>query len=269
MSAVSSSLISKFTCVALGSDDGDRDSVDCGEFYDGLYVGGLSAAKRFGNIAGGKVEYVCTVAARIAREVDISGCGKKHVVAEIDDHPMADILVVLEPILTCMDEAVEQNKGCLVHCASGISRSVTACAAWLMTRKGRSLDDALREIRAVRPHANPNFGFKIALQALEKCKGDFVKARELWKHNWNGKNAWSRVLSLREAANALHFEADVLEERLASEDRSPELKAQLMELQRKASKKASQSLDDRVALTVRKAAMQKIKRLLEAFSRDK
>ena len=44
----------------------------------------------------------------------------------------------------------------LVHCASGVSRSVATCCAWLMTRQGYMYQDALHLIRKNRPHANPN-----------------------------------------------------------------------------------------------------------------
>mmetsp|Transcript_11503 Transcript_11503/g.15145 ORF Transcript_11503/g.15145 Transcript_11503/m.15145 type:complete len:85 (+) Transcript_11503:326-580(+) len=43
--------------------------------------------------------------------------------------------------------------------AFGVSRSVSVCAAWLMSRKIMSLDLAMQTIRAARNEAMPNMGF--------------------------------------------------------------------------------------------------------------
>ena len=54
-----------------------------------------------------------------------------------------------------------------MHCASGISRSVSVCMAWLMLRKKLSSEEALREVRKSRPQALPNHGFLQSLRLLE------------------------------------------------------------------------------------------------------
>ncbi|UWG49109.1 Protein-tyrosine phosphatase [Halanaeroarchaeum sp. HSR-CO] len=44
----------------------------------------------------------------------------------------------------------------LVHCKAGVSRSTTLLATTIAMEEDRSLDDAIAEIRAVRPVATPN-----------------------------------------------------------------------------------------------------------------
>lgn len=56
----------------------------------------------------------------------------------------------------------------LVHCAQGKSRSVTALTALLMIRHGKTVDEALAEIKAVRPIAEPNAGFLRQLRDFEQ-----------------------------------------------------------------------------------------------------
>uniref|UniRef100_M4BBR3 protein-tyrosine-phosphatase n=1 Tax=Hyaloperonospora arabidopsidis (strain Emoy2) TaxID=559515 RepID=M4BBR3_HYAAE len=55
----------------------------------------------------------------------------------------------------------------LVHCFMGRSRSATIILAYLITRHGFTLSDALRELRRARPQAQPNTGFHRELIALE------------------------------------------------------------------------------------------------------
>ncbi|KAM9589700.1 dual specificity protein phosphatase 15 isoform 1-T1 [Trichechus inunguis] len=53
---------------------------------------------------------------------------------------------------------------CLVHCFAGISRSTTIVTAYVMTVTGLGWRDVLDAIKANRPIANPNPGFKQQLE---------------------------------------------------------------------------------------------------------
>ncbi len=60
---------------------------------------------------------------------------------------------------------IRNGRNVLVHCYAGISRSVTLCIHYMMTKRGFSSPRlALEHIRRVRPHANPNPGFMKALE---------------------------------------------------------------------------------------------------------
>lgn len=87
----------------------------------------------------------------------------------------------LTAILNAMDDAIlpageTTEHDVLVHCAMGVSRSVTLCAAWIMTRQRRSLQDTMEIIRKARPEALPNMGFIAALRALESSDFDVQRA---------------------------------------------------------------------------------------------
>ena len=56
----------------------------------------------------------------------------------------------------------------LCHCASGISRSISICVAWLMHSQKLSAHDALAKIKAARAIAEPNPGFMEQLQKFQK-----------------------------------------------------------------------------------------------------
>lgn len=53
-------------------------------------------------------------------------------------------------------EAFEQEQNTLVHCQSGMSRSVTCVATALTEREGWELDRALNRVSEQRPVANPH-----------------------------------------------------------------------------------------------------------------
>lgn len=68
-----------------------------------------------------------------------------------------------------LEKALATTNGkVLIHCRAGRSRSVALCAAFLITRRGMSLDEAWEAIREARPCARPNLGFWDQLRKIEK-----------------------------------------------------------------------------------------------------
>jgi predicted protein tyrosine phosphatase len=85
-------------------------------------------------------------------------------------------------VLDSIDQSINSNQPCLVHCVQGRSRSVSVCAAFLLSRKHvTTLEQALDLIRKARPYAKPNIGFLAALKAIEREHGDVTNAIERWK----------------------------------------------------------------------------------------
>lgn len=240
------------------------------EIIPGLWVGALSAAECAPALEARGIKSIVTVAARLNACVPPS---IRHTTVALDDHPCADLLSALVVVLQAIDEGMApaadsiKNAACggvLVHCASGVSRSVASCVAWLMTRQGRTLDESLALVRSARPAADPNLGFRSALQVLERCCGDLAAARAAWSAS-NAHEARDRAQRLREAANALHSRADQLEEdlaRLAHGSVPLELTARLEALQLDVDAASEHERDDPVARSIRRAAAQKVARLL-------
>lgn len=74
----------------------------------------------------------------------------------------------------------ENHNRVLVHCSAGISRSPSVVMAWLITRRGKSFEEAFEMVKRCRPYIMPNEGFERQLILLAKHNGNFVKAREAW-----------------------------------------------------------------------------------------
>jgi len=172
----------------------------------------LSPHSRLNKVVEEQLEFLRQPRGEEGRQQQLGGVVHivKHAYWELDDKPHADLISPrLEEILQIIDEALasgpasdtarpdnnDDGKGnCLVHCAFGVSRSVAACAAYLMSRpsalrrNGRNGDEsngvgsltlqqALDTIRRCRD-VNPNLGFLAGLRALEQCGGDVERARQ-------------------------------------------------------------------------------------------
>jgi protein-tyrosine phosphatase len=91
----------------------------------------------------------------------------KHYVFYVDDGDV-NISQFFKPIIELLDR---QPTPILVHCMAGISRSVTAVAAYLLyTYRQMSVNDVLQYIRARRPIARPNPSFRAQLEQFVRQK---------------------------------------------------------------------------------------------------
>ncbi|KAG8342381.1 Leucine rich repeat Dual specificity phosphatase catalytic domain [Trypanosoma vivax] len=129
-----------------------------------LYLGSLRTAQTPSVYRDLNIEYVLTAAR------DMSVClqpGMHHLTLQIDDLPGEDLRPVFDEAFEFIDCARDSGKGVLLHCFAGLSRSVTVAAAYLMSRYGKTRDEALLMIREVRPAAQPNSGFMDILMKYE------------------------------------------------------------------------------------------------------
>lgn len=96
----------------------------------------------------------------------------KHVVA--DDVPYFNLSKHFDAAADFINEAIKSNGVVLVHCAAGISRSVTLATAYLMKHERMKAATALSMIRSRRFIANPNPGFVRQLREYES------RLEEIW-----------------------------------------------------------------------------------------
>ncbi|KAK1223848.1 hypothetical protein PQX77_013268, partial [Marasmius sp. AFHP31] len=77
----------------------------------------------------------------------------------VEDFPFAELAEHLPGTTDFINGGLRQQGRVLVHCAEGISRSVSVVAAFLMAEFRWSPEEAVRYVKGKRPIANPNFGF--------------------------------------------------------------------------------------------------------------
>jgi len=164
-----------------------------GHVVDTLYVGGIMAIKELPKVTNteekGKVVVITLLeqaratafCESLLREVQAvaPSLDLDHHVWSIKDRIDSEFLTdELASMVQHIDEALCLGRVCLVHCAQGISRSVSVCASYLICKRNMSFYQAMTTIRQGRPIANPNLGFVACLRSLEQCKGDITLARQ-------------------------------------------------------------------------------------------
>lgn len=66
---------------------------------------------------------------------------------DMNDNSINNMYLVLDIIVNIIDEKIKDNKNVIVHCLAGQQRSPTIIAAYLMSKKGYTLNDAIAYIR--------------------------------------------------------------------------------------------------------------------------
>jgi protein-tyrosine phosphatase len=92
--------------------------------------------------------------------------GIKYHFVEAKDNSEMDLKSKFEPICNFLKQ--HENERVLVHCQAGISRSATACLAYLMKEKHMSLDSSFIELKKRREIVCPNFSFLGQLKCWER-----------------------------------------------------------------------------------------------------
>ena len=86
----------------------------------------------------------------------------------VDDEPIAESHVARG--IEFIDDAVDRDGKVYIHCSAGVGRAPTMAAAYLIS-KGYSAEDALDQIRRVRPFIRPTPEQVLALEELERSAG--------------------------------------------------------------------------------------------------
>jgi hypothetical protein len=247
-----------------------------------LFVGSLVAAESEEFHSANGITHVLTAAGRLIPS-ERSGCpaagsgpaalpsSVRHahlVLKRLADHPTANILEQLEAALRFCHDALETGGGLLVHCASGVSRSVAVIVALLITRCGLSYEDALRHVRATRPNAAPNLGFEQQLLLLASNGGDLAKACALWSLS-SSEDVMLHAKRQRDAANAMHVKIDEIENEYRAAQSAGTIDTVTVRTFQQRLDATQDEIDtfmgeieDRVARSILKAAAQKTSRFL-------
>jgi len=266
-----------------------KEEFDASEIEPGLWVGSLAAAEDCKALLKKQITSVITVASRLHPQLAWPSLDAASIAfsrLDIEDHPQADLLGILPKALRAIDKVIKvqpqdesDRAGVLVHCASGMSRSVSVCMAWLMLRRGATMQEALQTIKGVRREAAPNPGFLQALKLLQDENCNIQSAHKLWKKANNVSEATRNTIvqKLRKKSDRLAEKASSLEEQLQQqcgkkEGGTVDLKAlarlvpKLKKLSQDIVKTAPRSTtDDSVAKSVRYITAEKVQQLLKTW----
>lgn len=131
-----------------------------------LYLGNAANSEDSQALARHNIEYVLNVTPDLPNVFQDVGNIKYMQIPIADD--WSNLASYFPKAFSFIDEARNNQKGVLVHCLAGISRSVTITVAYLMYKCSLNLNDAFNVVRACKSNIAPNFHFLRQLHNFEK-----------------------------------------------------------------------------------------------------
>lgn len=135
---------------------------------DGLFVGDRDAVQDYDLLTPNSVTYFVNTA---AAELDFVWQGVEFLTFRWDDHPSFTYFdkhgIVVDQLLAFIDEGVRLGQSVLVYSNRGLSRSVGACAAYMMAKYGWGCDKTLEFFQSRRVEMDMNPGLTRQLYDLD------------------------------------------------------------------------------------------------------
>jgi len=123
----------------------------------------------------GLMECAVTHVLNCARELPNCFPGTlKYLKLDLRDSSSERLKGVFEKSFAFLDECQKMGGVCLVHCQQGKSRSASILCAYLIARRGLSMDAALKRLQDARPIVQPNESFMRQLR-------DFEHMAKIWR----------------------------------------------------------------------------------------
>ncbi|XP_008942728.1 PREDICTED: dual specificity protein phosphatase 15-like, partial [Merops nubicus] len=126
------------------------------QILPGLYLGNFIDAKDLEQLSRNKITHIVSIHESPQPLLqDIT-----YLRIPLPDTPEANIKRHFKECISFIHQCRLHGGNCLVHCLAGISRSTTVVVAYVMAVTELSFQEVLEAVRAVRPVANPNPGFR-------------------------------------------------------------------------------------------------------------
>ena len=158
-----------------------------------LYVGNLKDSVDESQLNQNKITHIVSIHDKQKTKLP----GRTYLCVEADDVDGYDIT---QHFQTCCqfihDARVEDSNNVLVHCESGVSRSVTIIIAYLLMVTEHSWTDILTALRQVRPSATPNKGFKEQLSSFQASALQEERSLFASKYGSNSLNDHQHIQTL-------------------------------------------------------------------------
>ncbi|XP_044726736.1 dual specificity protein phosphatase Mpk3 isoform X2 [Chrysoperla carnea] len=137
------------------------------EIVPHLYLGNAANSEDSQALARHSIQYVLNVTPDLPNVFEDMG-NIKYMQIPIADHWSQNLASHFPSAIEFIEEARSHNKGILVHCLAGVSRSVTITVAYLMYKCSLNLNDAFNLVRSRKSNIAPNFHFMEQLHNFER-----------------------------------------------------------------------------------------------------
>jgi atypical dual specificity phosphatase len=156
---------------------------DISQITSSIYLSGFRGASNLDELKKRNIKYIvnCTKSVSNYFEKKDCGCGLlnqttsssndddiQYLRVPIDDMFYENISNYFDTTYEFIEKSVRENKGILVHCHAGISRSSTILIAYFMRLNKWTYKEAYDFVKSKRSIIDPNIGFKKSLLEFEK-----------------------------------------------------------------------------------------------------
>ena len=86
--------------------------------------------------------------------------------------PDFPVLKGFDQAIKFIEDSISSGGRVFVHCNAGISRAASVCIAYLIKKKGMTVEESLAYLRSKRPAVCPNPGFIAQLEYYHECLHD-------------------------------------------------------------------------------------------------
>mmetsp|Transcript_9783 Transcript_9783/g.15314 ORF Transcript_9783/g.15314 Transcript_9783/m.15314 type:complete len:232 (+) Transcript_9783:54-749(+) len=167
-------------CCDLGDGGSDPLARIC-KVSDGLYISGCMALLKWEELKRKGVTHILNmIGGQIYQERFMGGTQYcyfpndfKYKILATNDNVDQDLSKFFPETSAFIEEGIQAG-GVLVHCYAGVSRSSTAICAYLIERRGKTLEEALAMVKSGRPEAKPNVSF---MEQLKRYDQKFASLR--------------------------------------------------------------------------------------------
>lgn len=140
-------------------------SLSCFRPY--LFVGGDAAARDVANLRSNNITHIVNLAGNSTPNYHSNNPSFKYLRLYVRDDVNQSLDHIFAEVGVFVDEARQRGTACFIHCLQGVSRSVTAALAYVMSSESISWEHAMREMLSCRSIAAPNRGFINILTELD------------------------------------------------------------------------------------------------------
>jgi len=138
----------------------EHGNLDMHEIRPNLYLGSYQAAKFRKGLKEAGISHILTILSDSTRyPKDFT-----YKQISITDHKLACLGKHFYECCKWIDICVKRGDRVLVHCFAGASRSASIIVAYLMWKENLSLNEAVKQVQAIRSVVQPNSGFLKQLQ---------------------------------------------------------------------------------------------------------
>jgi predicted protein tyrosine phosphatase len=139
-------------------------SFDATQIIANLWVGSISSSSNSKTMKSHNIELIVSAHVGATPLFPYDFTYKK---VDLLDIPNENIYKTFDKIVPEIHHVIERNKGVLIHCMVGASRSVSIACAYLMKYHNMGTIDALKYMKKLREEVNPNEGYIRQLKKYE------------------------------------------------------------------------------------------------------